>query len=112
MAGRGSLGQPVTRGDVFLADVGTKLRPVLILTRPEVIDVRANVTVAEISTTIRGLAVEVELDAGELGLSRASVVNCDGLHTIDKRLLTTHVGSVDQITIDRVCEAVTTAIGC
>jgi mRNA-degrading endonuclease toxin of MazEF toxin-antitoxin module len=36
----------VKRGEVWLADVGGQLRPVVVLTRDEVIDVRANVTVS------------------------------------------------------------------
>ena len=35
------------RGEVWLANVGRKRRPVLVLTRNEVIDVRELVTVAE-----------------------------------------------------------------
>lgn len=37
----------MNRGEVWLAHVGGRPRPVLIVTRDEVIDVRANVTVAE-----------------------------------------------------------------
>ena len=54
----------------------------LVLTRSEVLDVRAMVTVAEITTWIRGLAVEVPIDHVDVGLDRESVVNCDGLHTV------------------------------
>ena len=102
----------MTRGDIFLADVGGKPRPVLIITRPEMVDVRSYVTVAEITTQVRGLAVEVKVDADHVGLDNVSVVNCDGLHTVDKRLLTSRVGSVDFATLDRVCEAITIAVGC
>lgn len=101
----------MTRGDIWLAQVGNKNRPVLILTRPEVIDVRTLVTVAEITTAARGLAVEVEID-DDVGLDAASVINCDGLHTIAQSTLTTHVGAVDDETMRRVCSAVTYAIGC
>lgn len=101
----------MTRGDIWLAQVGNKKRPVLVLTRPEVIDVRTLVTVAEITTMTRGLAVEVDVD-GDAGLDDASVINCDGLHTISQSTLTTHIGSVDDETLRRVCSAVTYAIGC
>ncbi len=50
------------QGEIWLADVGRKPRPVLIVTRDEVLDVRANVTVAEVTTTSRGLAVAVPVD--------------------------------------------------
>ena len=52
------------------------------LTRTEVIDVRALVTVAEITTSIRGIGAEVLLDRGTIGLERESAINCDGMHTV------------------------------
>jgi mRNA interferase MazF len=52
----------MTRGEMWLAHVGRESRPVLVLTRPEVIDVRRLVTVAEITTSIRGNAAEVDID--------------------------------------------------
>jgi len=47
---------------------------VLVLTRSEVLDVRALVTVAEVTSTARGLAAEVPLDHHVVGLDRPSVV--------------------------------------
>ena len=60
----------MTRGEIWVAHVGGKKRPVLILTRPEVIDVRQFVTVAEVTASVRGLAVEVEIDHASAGLNR------------------------------------------
>ena len=102
----------MNRGDVWLAEVGGKRRPVLVLTRDEVIDVRSLVTVAEISTSARGLAAEVEFDHVRVGLERESVINCDGLHTIAQTMLAAHVGQVDEATLARACAAVSYAIGC
>jgi mRNA interferase MazF len=102
----------VNRGEIWLAEAGRKRRPVLVLTRPEVIEIRALVTVAEITTSTRGIAVEVALDTDDTGLERPSVVNCDGLHTITKTSLTTYVGSVGERTMERVCAAVGYALGC
>jgi len=64
----------VNRGEVWLAEVGRKRRPVLVLTRSEVLDVRSLVTVAEITATIRGLAAEVEIDHEKIGLAQSSVM--------------------------------------
>jgi mRNA interferase MazF len=97
---------------VWLAEVGRKRRPVLVLTRDEVLDVRALVTVAEISTSARGLAAEVVIDHTNVGLDRESVVNCDGLHTVAQSTLTTRVGVVDAVVLQRVCSAVSYALGC
>jgi mRNA interferase MazF len=102
----------VTRGEIWFAEVGRKRRPVLVLTRPEVIDARALVTVAEVTTSIRNIAAEVEFDVEEAGLDRPSVVNCDGLHTITKTSLTTYAGSVSEATMERVCSALGYALGC
>jgi mRNA-degrading endonuclease toxin of MazEF toxin-antitoxin module len=100
----------VTRGEVWLAQVGRKSRPVLVLTRPEVIDVRRMVT--EITTTIRGLAAEVELESDQAGIDRPSVVNCDGLHTVARSSLTRNIGAVDAATMGKVCWALGYALGC
>ena len=100
------------RGEVWLAEVGQKRRPVLVLTRTAVLEVRSLVTVAEISTSARGLAAEVEIDHAEIGLDHESVINCDGLHTVAQSTLTTRVGQVDDATLERVCSAVGYALGC
>lgn len=102
----------MTRGDVCLARVGRKQRPVLVLTRPGVIDVRSFVTVAEVTTSIRGLAAEVHLDRQKAGLERVSVINCDGLHTVAKSSLSDPIGTADRGTMQAVCRAVTYALGC
>jgi mRNA-degrading endonuclease toxin of MazEF toxin-antitoxin module len=102
----------VNRGEVWLAEVGRKRRPVVVLTRAEVLDVRSLVTVAEISTSARGHAAEVEIDHVVVGLERESVINCDGLHTVNQSMLTTRVGEVDDTTLERVCSAVSYALGC
>lgn len=102
----------MNRGEVWLAEVGRKRRPVLVLTRDEVLDVRSLVTVAEISTSARGHAAEVELDHEDVGLERPSVINCDGIHTVAQKTLTTRVGSVDQATLAKTCTAVAYALGC
>lgn len=91
--------------------MGRRQRPVLVVTRDEVLDVRANVTVAEITTQARGLAVEISIDV-DSGIDQASVVNCDGLHTVSQRTLTTRLGRVDDATLEDVCQGIATSLGC
>lgn len=100
------------RGELWLAEVGHKKRPVLLLTRSEVLDARSLVTVAEITTSIRGLAAEVDFDHVEVGLDRPSVINCDGLHTVAQSSLTGPLGRVDDDIMRSVCSAVGYALGC
>jgi mRNA interferase MazF len=58
-----------------------KARPVLVLTRELVRPHLATVTVAPITTTVRGLSTEVPVDATN-GLAGPSVVSCDNVTTI------------------------------
>jgi mRNA interferase MazF len=68
-----------------------KARPVLILTREIVRPHLTTVTVAPITTTIRGLSTEVPLDAAN-GLSGPSVVSCDNVATIPIEALGAQIG--------------------
>ncbi|MGH9080408.1 MAG: type II toxin-antitoxin system PemK/MazF family toxin [Acidimicrobiales bacterium] len=99
------------RGELWFAEVGRKRRPVLLLTRSEVLDVRELVTVAEITTSIRGLAAEVDIGHIDAGLERRSVINCDGLHTVAQASLTGPVGRVGDDVMRKVCTAVNYALG-
>jgi mRNA interferase MazF len=66
-------------------------RPVLVLTRELVRPHLTNVTVAPITTTIRGLSTEVPV--GSLnGLVRRSVVSCDNIVTIPASALDRQIG--------------------
>jgi mRNA-degrading endonuclease toxin of MazEF toxin-antitoxin module len=100
------------RGELWLTEVGRKRRPVVLLTRTEVLDARDLVAVAEITTSIRGLAAEVDIDHIEVGLDRPSVINCDGLHTVSQASLTGPVGRIDDDTMHKVCSAIGYALGC
>jgi mRNA interferase MazF len=102
----------MNRGEIWLAQVGRKRRPVLVLTRSQVIDVRELVTVAEVTTSIRNIAAEVSLERDDAGLDRRSVINCDGIHTVAQASLSTVVGSVSDATMERVCSAISYALGC
>ena len=68
-----------------------KARPVLILTRELVRPHLASVTVAPITTTIRGLSTEVPVDSAN-GLAGPSVVSCDNISTIPTNALGEQIG--------------------
>lgn len=68
-----------------------KVRPVLILTRELVRPHLATVTVAPITTTIRGLSTEVPVDAAN-GLAGSSAVSCDNITTIPANTLGKQIG--------------------
>lgn len=58
-----------------------KTRPVLVLTREVVRPHLTNVTVAPITSRIRGLSTEVPVGPAN-GLEQASVISCDNIQTI------------------------------
>lgn len=102
----------MTRGEVWLADLGGKVRPGVVLTRSEVIGVRSLVTLAEITTTIRGIGSEVVIDSETAGLDMLSAVNCDGVHTIPQENLISKVGDLSGQEMRRICGAIRYAFAC
>ncbi len=70
-----------------------KTRPVLVLTREEVRAVRRFVTVAPITSTVRGLRSEVRVDRGN-GLDHDSAVNLDSIVTIEREALVRPIGAL------------------
>ena len=68
-----------------------KSRPVLVLTRELVRPHLTTVTVAPITTTVRGLSSEVAVGAAN-GLATASVVSCDNVTTIPRDALGEQIG--------------------
>jgi len=52
------------------------------------------------------------LDHLQVGLDRASVINCDAIHTVGQSTLTRAVGVVSDDTMRKVCSAVSYALGC
>jgi mRNA interferase MazF len=68
-----------------------KVRPVLILTRELVRPHLTTVTIAPITTTIRGLSTEVPVNAAN-GLAGPSVVSCDNMTTIPASALGEQIG--------------------
>jgi mRNA interferase MazF len=68
-----------------------KARPVLVLTRELVLPHRQQVTVAPMTTTVRGLSTEVAVGPAN-GIDHKSVVSCDNIVTIDKNALGERIG--------------------
>lgn len=68
-----------------------KTRPVLILTRELVRPHLARVTVAPITSTVRGLSTEVAVGLDN-GLDHPSVVSCDNILTIPTSALGRQIG--------------------
>ena len=88
-----------------------KRRPVVVLTRQEVVPLLGTVTVAPITSTIRGLPSEVVVGTEE-GLRHDSAVNLDHVQTVEQRLLHSFVGALSETKMRKVCRALALATGC
>jgi len=60
-----------------------KRRPVLVLTRDSILEYLGEVTVAPVTSRVRGIPSEVVLSAVD-GMSRECAVNCDHIQTVSK----------------------------
>ncbi len=85
-----------------------KLRPVLILTREQVRPHLTRVTVAPITTTVRGLSTEVPVGPAN-GLDQNSVVSCDNIVTVLKSTLGRNIGYLLPAQEAQLAEAISAA---
>lgn len=97
-------------GQVWWADVD-KVRPVLVLTRATVADRLHRVLVAPITTTVRGIPVEVPLGSDE-GVADGCVANLDNVQLLPVSRLLRRAGTVDHGRWPEVCRAMAHTIGC
>jgi mRNA interferase MazF len=103
----------VNRGEIWLYEFSApdKRRPVLVLTRQDVIPLLSTVMVAPITSQIRGAPSEVTVGVDE-GLKHDSAVNLDHVQTVDQARLRTFVGTLDRGKMNQVCRALGLATGC
>lgn len=100
----------VDRGDIFDADLpDLGVRPVLVVTRQVAIPVLSAITVALITSTVRGIASEVPLNSVH-GLENPCVANCDNLATLEKALLVQRRGTLAFEDVARLDDALRFAL--
>lgn len=87
----------MNRGDVWLIDLGGRIgtRPVVILTRQNVLPYISKVIVAEITTRGKGYPTEVFIDQ-KANLPKPSFIQTDNLHTVPKARLEKYLGTLDE----------------
>ena len=88
-----------------------KVRPVLVLSRQEVIPLLHTVMVAPITSTLRGAPSEVTVGI-EHGLKHTSAVNLDHVQTVERARLVGYVGRLGVDKMRDVCHALAIAVGC
>ena len=103
----------VNRGEVWLYSFRApdKRRPVVILSRQDVIPLLQTVIVAPVTSTIRGLRSEVPVGPSE-GLKGPSAVNLDHVQIVEQDRLGHFLGRLDEEKMSAVCAALAIAVGC
>jgi mRNA interferase MazF len=99
------------RGEVWWAELPAPLgrRPVVLLSRDEAYAIRKAITVAEVTTTMRGIPVEVALGP-EDGLPKRCVANLDTIVTIRKELLSERIAILRNDKIEQINASVKFAL--
>ena len=107
------MAREVSRGEVWRYRFAApdKIRPVLVLTRQEVIGLIHTVMVAPITSAIRGTPSEVSVGVPE-GLKHESAVNLDHVQTVERSRLVGYVGHLGSEKMREVCRALAVATGC
>lgn len=107
------MAREIARGEIWLYTFNPpdKRRPVLVLSRQEVIPLLHTVIVAPITSTIYGAPSEVVIGVDE-GLKADSAVNFDHVQTIEQARLRHFVGTLRPGKMAEVCRALATATGC
>ena len=99
------------KGEIWWANLPPPVgkRPVVLMSRNEAYAVRNAVTVAEVTSTIRGIPVEVPLGP-EDGLPKKCVANLDTLATIRKELLVSRIAALNPEKLNLIDEAIKFAL--
>ena len=107
MAGR------IARGEIRLYQFAPpdKKRPVVVLTRSSAIAYLSTVTVAPITSTIRGVPSEVLLTE-EDGVKARCVVNLHNAVTVSQDRLGRRVAQLNALRMQQICAALRFSLGC
>ena len=107
------MARALIRGEIRLCRFPSpdKERPVLVLTRNSVIDRLGNVTIAPITSTIRGVDSEVRLDDSD-GMKGPCAINLPNIATVSKSHLGPAVAVLSARMLQEVCASIAFALGC
>ncbi|HEY3302913.1 MAG TPA: type II toxin-antitoxin system PemK/MazF family toxin [Candidatus Binatia bacterium] len=99
------------RGEVWWVDMPPPAgrRPAVLLSRDSAYRVRAAVTVAPVTRTMRNIPVEVLLDQSD-GMPTRCVVNLDDITTLPKALVKQRITALTPEKIQKIDEAIRFAL--
>ena len=113
MGSGGGVAGRIARGDIRLYRFAPpdKKRPVVVLTRDSAIAYLSTVTVAPITSTVRGVPSEVILTQ-EDGLKAPCAVNLHNAVTISQDRLEKRVAHLSSLRMKEICTALRFSLGC
>ncbi len=100
-----------SQGEVWWAEAEDKRRPVLVVTRSDIVSALTWIIVAPVTRTIRKIPTEVMLGARH-GLSDDCVASFDNLQPVRRSFLTKRIGRLDAPELDEVCRALRALADC
>jgi mRNA interferase MazF len=103
----------IARGDVRLYQFAApdKKRPVVVLTRDSAVVYLSTVTVAPITSAIRGVPSEVVLNE-EDGMKAPCAVNLHNAVTVSQERLGKRVAQLGPLRMNEICSALRFSLGC
>ena len=102
----------VVQGELWLMETpNQKRRPVLVVSRDDVIPVLNNVVVAPVTSTIRAIATCIRVGADE-GIDHDSVATFDNLAAVPKSVLTHRLGALGVGGHQQICAALDALANC
>lgn len=110
----------IKRGDIFYADlspvVGSEqggIRPILVVQNDVGNKYSPTIIASAITSqlTKAKLPTHIEVESGQFGLPRDSVILLEQIRTLDKRRLKAKLGSLDDRTMNRVDKALLISLG-
>jgi mRNA interferase MazF len=102
----------VAQAELWLVETpNRKRRPVLVVSRDEVIPVLNNVVVAPVTSTIRNIPTCIPVGPDE-GIDHDSVATFDNLAAVPKIVLTRRLGALGSDGRQRICDALSAIADC
>ena len=102
----------VAQGELWLMETpNQKRRPVLVVSRDDVIPVLNNVVVAPVTSTVRAIPTCIRVGTDE-GIDHDSVATFDNLAAVPKSVLTRRLGALGVGGHQQICAALDALANC
>lgn len=100
----------VRQGEIWWTSALDKRRPVLVVTRNQVLDRLGTIVVAPVTRSVRGIPSEIAVGSHE-GLPSDGVASFDNLLAIPRHRLDVRAGRLDR-PLTRICAALSAMADC